>query len=375
MKPKTKRVRWECPNGEHPGVLGSTRPPKDSIVRYCLPCSEASGRLVERVAPALERKRAAKTAARKTKAQKQQEREAARMREWPNALHLIFEHAKRLKCWRKEVKHAKLELRHSKTRSFSPGHAHYLSGRITMTAGSDVGGAIETLVHELAHIAHFERYERKTYFNYDLESSKRKPHGSRFYGVLFEASAELLGEQYMGGIRAAARERNQRESGGSRATAPHIDAELSRRYNRAVADGVFADFGLTETRIKAAPSKSRAKETTPGRVTFTIPSPIEAPLGLDDTAREWRQRFPELREAYDNGKRGRAGRGYYTRVEGPFIILDQLAALIRDTVDAYGCRAADCLYERLKTHKRAADREASAVVQLFVTLGKLKDAR
>ena len=53
------RVRWDCPNG-HPGVLGPMRPRMDSVVRYCLTCSQQTGRLVPRVAPALERKREAK---------------------------------------------------------------------------------------------------------------------------------------------------------------------------------------------------------------------------------------------------------------------------------------------------------------------------
>lgn len=54
---KAKRVRWECPNGLHPAVLGSTRPLADATVRFCLSCSEETGRLVKRVAPALEAKR------------------------------------------------------------------------------------------------------------------------------------------------------------------------------------------------------------------------------------------------------------------------------------------------------------------------------
>lgn len=53
----TRRVRWECPSGRHPGVLGPRRPPRDSVVRYCLTCSQETGRLVGRVAPALERER------------------------------------------------------------------------------------------------------------------------------------------------------------------------------------------------------------------------------------------------------------------------------------------------------------------------------
>lgn len=72
-----KRVRWECPNG-HPGILASTRPPLDSIERYCLPCSAKTGRLVKRVAPALERQRAsaAVTSAAKAKAKRAREAKA-----------------------------------------------------------------------------------------------------------------------------------------------------------------------------------------------------------------------------------------------------------------------------------------------------------
>lgn len=81
---KAKQVRWECPNGKHRAVLGSTRPLKLATVRYCLPCSEEAGVLVERVAPALERKRAAKTVVRQSKAERErirqrQAREEARL--------------------------------------------------------------------------------------------------------------------------------------------------------------------------------------------------------------------------------------------------------------------------------------------------------
>lgn len=52
----TARVRWACPNG-CPAVLGSTRPRRDDVVRYCLTCSARTGRLVGRTAPVLERAR------------------------------------------------------------------------------------------------------------------------------------------------------------------------------------------------------------------------------------------------------------------------------------------------------------------------------
>lgn len=74
----TKSVRWVCPNGLHPGVLGPTRPRRDNIVRYCLPCSMKAGRLIERTAPALQKKREVqkdKTQEKaKTKAQREKEK-------------------------------------------------------------------------------------------------------------------------------------------------------------------------------------------------------------------------------------------------------------------------------------------------------------
>lgn len=52
------RVRWECPTGEHPGQLGPQRPRRENMVRYCVPCSIKTGKLTERVAPAVEKRRA-----------------------------------------------------------------------------------------------------------------------------------------------------------------------------------------------------------------------------------------------------------------------------------------------------------------------------
>ena len=61
-----KRVRWACPNG-CPAVLAPSRPRRDDVARYCLPCSATRGRLVLRIAPALEAKRAAKVTSDKAK--------------------------------------------------------------------------------------------------------------------------------------------------------------------------------------------------------------------------------------------------------------------------------------------------------------------
>lgn len=77
-----KRIRWECPNGLHPGVLASSRPRKNATARYCLPCSETAGVLVERVAPALERKRNAKTAVREEKRARERAAAAEARENW-----------------------------------------------------------------------------------------------------------------------------------------------------------------------------------------------------------------------------------------------------------------------------------------------------
>lgn len=55
----SKLARWICPRCRD-GKLAPNRPRKNDVRRYCLACSEKSGRLVERVSPKLERKRAKK---------------------------------------------------------------------------------------------------------------------------------------------------------------------------------------------------------------------------------------------------------------------------------------------------------------------------
>lgn len=57
---RSKQVRWECPSGKHRAVLASTRPRANATAWFCLRCSEEQGVLVERVAPALVRRRAAR---------------------------------------------------------------------------------------------------------------------------------------------------------------------------------------------------------------------------------------------------------------------------------------------------------------------------
>lgn len=72
-----KQSRWKCPTCDH-GLLAPTRPRRNDIRRYCLPCSSKAGVLVERVAPALDAQRAARDAARRERERKTRERQRAR---------------------------------------------------------------------------------------------------------------------------------------------------------------------------------------------------------------------------------------------------------------------------------------------------------
>jgi predicted SprT family Zn-dependent metalloprotease len=71
----TKQVRWKCAICNH-GLLAPSKPRKNDVRRYCLPCSEETGKLVERVAPALEKKRSVTKEKQITKAKAQRQKRA-----------------------------------------------------------------------------------------------------------------------------------------------------------------------------------------------------------------------------------------------------------------------------------------------------------
>lgn len=67
-----KQVRWKCSRCDS-GVLAPSKPRKDDIRRYCLPCSEEAGRLQMRVAPALEKQRERSAVSNKKKNQRKRQ--------------------------------------------------------------------------------------------------------------------------------------------------------------------------------------------------------------------------------------------------------------------------------------------------------------
>lgn len=157
-----KNVRWKCPTCGN-GLLAPSKPRMNDVRRYCLPCSAKSGILVQRVAPALERKRAASrqqaTAKRAaTRLRAQQERTVAGMD--------VEKEARRL--WRILCKQNGKQRRMPplkivrRNRAGSSGYCYYGS-HISLQLGTDTVAAWETLAHELNHAIGYENHDHRFY--------------------------------------------------------------------------------------------------------------------------------------------------------------------------------------------------------------------
>ena len=167
-----KRVRWTCPNG-CPAVLAPSRPRRDDVARYCLPCSATRGRLVLRAAPALEAKRAAKVNAAKAKkvaaATRAAERETAYftvhgvdLREelkklW--SLPIARELRAKIDPYKVQIRHdpsapPKLIVRNRRAGANNYGYADWYRCEILINRipGQDAFDVRDTLAHEVAHI-------------------------------------------------------------------------------------------------------------------------------------------------------------------------------------------------------------------------------
>ena len=143
-------IKWVCLKCNST-KLGPSRPRKDDTVRYCLGCSEKSGRLVERMAPTLEKKRM--RAAEKGAALRSVRRTRA-VRADPSVidgLDLPLE-LQRL-CAALNFHVPALKVRRGR-KSGGSGHAYYRAHRIVMTLLPKGNKASATclLVHELAHL-------------------------------------------------------------------------------------------------------------------------------------------------------------------------------------------------------------------------------
>lgn len=164
----TKQARWKCPQCNE-GILAPTRPRKDDVRRYCLPCSSAKGKLVERIAPALEAKRELRTASTRDKVR--QKRQVASRRAQPKKSQercdairerMIKQEAERIwklmAEWHKGKRLPRIVIADGRNRGSQYGHANINSGSIQVNVDRDQSvmrskRVWEVLAHELAHIA------------------------------------------------------------------------------------------------------------------------------------------------------------------------------------------------------------------------------
>lgn len=203
MATKTaKRIRWECPTGSHPAQLGPRRPAADATVRYCLPCSEATGRLVLRVAPVLERARADAAERSKAKATRQRATAArARARalaaetaRYTVAGHDLRDEAARLcrlhlfRGTRLARQAPRLDVTHRRAATNQVGLAFPWEWRIHLTLRPDIPWAIvrATLVHELVHLATADQHPGAD------------PHGPEFARIMRRAFRQAYGPDIVG---------------------------------------------------------------------------------------------------------------------------------------------------------------------------------
>lgn len=190
---KTKSRRWVCPDCGT-GKLAPSRPRRDDVRRYCLRCSERTGRLVERVCPVNERARELaeerskkKAGRRRAVARKRREaaKESARERRSRLAPYeAFFRRALRLKSW--EVDLATRPPRTSWSFA-SDGHASGCANawNVSVRFGVNVSSNLEVVLHELAHSA----FERRRL----VVDGEPRAHNSVFRTILAAATSEVVG--------------------------------------------------------------------------------------------------------------------------------------------------------------------------------------
>ena len=159
-------VRWACPTSDsgHPAVIAPSRPRKDDVRRFCLACSSASGRLVARVPPALERKREARRASEVERLVKVAVRERERDVAYYTVagVNLMDEMCRMIQAkafigtpLRHRGRRPTLIVRRRSSKPRRFGFAQGGRWRIIISAYPDITAhdVRETLCHELAHLA------------------------------------------------------------------------------------------------------------------------------------------------------------------------------------------------------------------------------
>jgi len=158
--------RYVCPRECGNNCLAPDRMASDDVRRFCLPCSEETGKMVERVCPARERAKKKRAEARreKRKAERKAAREAAKAAytlEDGTDVQRMVARVRHLGAWKHEgdrvaaaVKRCHVDIqigepRGAHGRAWGTRRVHVHLRRDTHPAR-----AMSIIVHELAHVAH-----------------------------------------------------------------------------------------------------------------------------------------------------------------------------------------------------------------------------
>lgn len=172
--------RWVCPECGK-GKNGPQRPRLDNVIRYCLPCSENSGVLVKRSAPALEKKRAAAyTRSREKAATKRQKQRASET--WggihiPTEAKIIW---RLMKPYHGGRAMPKIRIRNKSYGTSGHCKLYSVDAEIVMSISPNAGTADvwNLLAHELCHSARGASYAK----------GRWAMHDERFYAILTEVT-------------------------------------------------------------------------------------------------------------------------------------------------------------------------------------------
>lgn len=188
-------ARWSCPKCGG-GRLAPRRARLDDIRRYCLGCSEQTGRLVERVCKVAEKARERQRSKREVNRvlDRLQARTAAAS--WPYSLQEEWSRMQELPTARYFLRHP-IELtilKHVPVRRLGTSYG----GRVSIRIGgkkADDAQLRATMLHELAHeivnVRRRAKFQRTTY----LPSTKGmwRTHGMVFHSVLKDLLEEYTG--------------------------------------------------------------------------------------------------------------------------------------------------------------------------------------
>lgn len=162
------KTRWSCTKSETcPAVLGPTKPRKDDVCRFCLPCSAKAGKLVPRIAPALEAKREKRAEKMKAKKLAKHAKTLAEEAAYYNVhgvdlreelerlwnLPVAREYRKKLGHLGKRLPELVVRTRStSRVRRYGVAYSFRHQILINRIPGLDGFNVRETLAHEVAHI-------------------------------------------------------------------------------------------------------------------------------------------------------------------------------------------------------------------------------